>query len=126
MTWRSVIVYDVQKREAEDSRTFVRVAETLRKAIADGDYTPGQKLPSGQDLSAELGVAIGTVRSALDLLRQEGLITTRHGQGSFVLDRPEQSGGHSATDDLTLVRAELAEINRRLESIEERLGEIDR
>lgn len=110
----------MQKPEA-DSRTFVRVADQLRQAIAEGRYSPGQKLPTGKDLAAELGVAVGTVRSALDLLKEEGLVTTHHGRGSFVLERPE-SGEQGTSDEFALIRSELAEINRRLTSIEERLG----
>ncbi|WP_219905531.1 winged helix-turn-helix domain-containing protein [Actinopolyspora mortivallis] len=102
------------------------MAEKLRQAIIDGVYSPGQKLPSGQELAAELGVAVGTVRSALDLLREDGVVETHHGRGSFVLDRPESSAERGTPDELALIRSELAEINRRLASLEERLDAADR
>jgi GntR family transcriptional regulator len=45
-------------------------------------------MPSEQELINRHGVARGTVRDAMDLLRAEGLVRTEHGRGSFVRDRP--------------------------------------
>ena len=45
-------------------------------------------MPSEQELIDRYGVARGTIRDAMDLLRSEGLVRTEHGRGSFVRDRP--------------------------------------
>src|SRR5262245_13647093 len=45
-------------------------------------------MPSEQELIEATGVARGTIRDAMDLLRGEGLVRTEHGRGSFVRSRP--------------------------------------
>lgn len=61
-----------------------RLAHDLRAAIVSGDLAPGAKLPSERTLAAEHGVARNTVREAVRLLADEGLVTAEHGRGVFV------------------------------------------
>lgn len=62
------------------------IADELRRAIADGVYGPGDKLPTEAELTINRGVARGTVRDALALLEEEGLVERRVGTtgGTFV------------------------------------------
>lgn len=60
-----------------------QIADQLRARIADGTLPP-QALVSEVQLEAEFGVARGTVRKATSALREEGLIVTTQGLGSFV------------------------------------------
>ena len=64
------------------------IAETLRKAIADGHYAEGAKLPTEAALAERFGVNRHTVRHALAHLAEEGLVHSRRGAGVFVLARP--------------------------------------
>jgi DNA-binding FadR family transcriptional regulator len=48
---------------------------------------PGTRLPTIAKLSRELGVSTNTVRSALTILEQEGLVELRHGSGTYVTER---------------------------------------
>lgn len=66
-----------------------QIAETIRQRIASGEYPP-RALISEVRLEAEFGVARTTVRKATAALREEGLIVTTPGMGSFVADRPEE------------------------------------
>ena len=68
---------------------YRQVAGFIRAAIDRGDLAPGDGLPSEQDLADEMQVAYGTVRKALQLLRNEGLIETSVGIGSFVAELPD-------------------------------------
>src|ERR1700728_1670506 len=61
-----------------------QVAADIRKAIADGEAKPGEKLPPARDLAAVLGVNSNTVLRALRLLREEGLLEFRRGHGITV------------------------------------------
>jgi GntR family transcriptional regulator len=62
---------------------FRLVADELRRRILAGAIPPGSLLPSETALIAEFGVARGTVREALALLRAEGLTITEHGRGTY-------------------------------------------
>ncbi|WP_271220711.1 GntR family transcriptional regulator [Streptosporangium carneum] len=68
----------------EDGLKYERVLNALRSRIADGTYPPGMMLPSQSRLVAEFDVSRPTVIEALRLLRQEGLIESQTGRGSFV------------------------------------------
>lgn len=61
-----------------------QVAAELRRAIADGEAKPGERLPPAHDLAAVLGVNSNTVLRALRLLRDEGLLEFRRGHGITV------------------------------------------
>jgi GntR family transcriptional regulator/MocR family aminotransferase len=61
----------------------------IRKAIKDGVLEQGARLPSWQDLSAELGVARGTVRTAYDKLAAAQLIEASRAAGTRVAQRPD-------------------------------------
>lgn len=67
-----------------------QVAAEIRRAIADGEAKPGERLPPAKDLAAILGVNTNTVLRALRLLRDEGLLEFRRGRGISVAGTPEQ------------------------------------
>ncbi|GAB3148137.1 GntR family transcriptional regulator [Micromonospora sonneratiae] len=60
------------------------IADELRRRIAVGAIPPGALLPPESTLKSEFDVALGTIRSALDVLRAEGLVVTEHGRGTYV------------------------------------------
>lgn len=63
---------------------YHRIAEELRARIQSGEYSTGRVLPSESELSGEFGVSRVTVRKALEMLRDEGLVDARQGFGWFV------------------------------------------
>lgn len=65
-----------------------RVAEALREAIEAGEYAPGQRLPTGDELAEQYGVHRGTAMKAVRLLAAEGHAQIVHRQGAFVRERP--------------------------------------
>ena len=68
-----------------------QVAAQIRRAIAEGEAGPGDRLPLAKDLGAVLGVNKNTVLRALHLLRQEGLLEFRRGRGITVSGTPQRS-----------------------------------
>ena len=77
-----------------------QVAGEIRRAIADGEAKPGQRLPPAKDLAAILGVNTNTVLRALRQLRDEGLLEFRRGRGITVTGTPEQSALIERAKDL--------------------------
>jgi GntR family transcriptional regulator len=70
---------------------YAALAAALRARVVAGEWPPGSALPAEQTLAAEHGVALGTLRRALELLADQGLIERIHGRGTFV--RAGMTGG---------------------------------
>jgi GntR family transcriptional regulator len=68
----------------EPTELYEQVAGEIRRAIADGEAKPGERLPPARDLAAVLGVNTNTVLRALRMLRDEGLLEFRRGRGITV------------------------------------------
>lgn len=64
---------------------YVQVADDIAARVDRGEFVRGSRLPAEAELAAEYGVAKMTVRRALDVLRQRGIIRTLHGRGSVVV-----------------------------------------
>lgn len=73
---------------ASDRAVYRQIADHLRSAIEKGRLQPGEQLPSEARLMQHYGVARMTIRSALRLLADEGLVTAEHGRGVYVRSRP--------------------------------------
>lgn len=98
-----------------------QVAAEIRRAIADGEAKPGERLPPARDLAAVLGVNANTVFRALRILRDEGLLEFRRGHGITVSGTPERGAVlHRARELVAFARRqgyrpdELASIIRSL------------
>lgn len=61
-----------------------QVFQQLKQLLIDGEWAPGDKIPSENDLADKFGVSRITVRQALQKLNALGLLETRLGEGSFV------------------------------------------
>ena len=77
-----------------------QVAGEIRRAIADGEARPGERLPPAVDLAAILGVNRNTVLRALRDLRDEGLLDFRRGRGVTVSGTPPQGAVHRQAREL--------------------------
>lgn len=77
-----------------------QVAAEIRRAIADGEAGPGERLPLAKDLAAVLGVNKNTVLRALRILREEGLLDFQRGKGITVSGTPERGAVIKRIHDL--------------------------
>jgi GntR family transcriptional regulator len=66
----------------------VRIADELRAKIDDGEYAPGQQLPTLDQLGQQFKCSLAAIRKAIDLLKQQGAVVTVQGRGTFVRERP--------------------------------------
>ena len=67
-----------------------QVAADIRRAIAEGEAVPGERLPLAKDIAAVLGVNKNTVLRAMHILRDEGLVEFGRGNGITVSGTPER------------------------------------
>ncbi|HWD96811.1 MAG TPA: GntR family transcriptional regulator [Acidimicrobiales bacterium] len=82
-----------------------QVAGAIRRAIAEGEAGPGERIPQARDLAAELGVNTNTVLRALRVLRDEGVIEMGRGRSIRVTGQPDRAA-------VTLKLKELLEVAR--------------
>jgi GntR family transcriptional regulator len=80
----------VKVNKSDPTDLYEQVAAEIRRAIADGEAKPGERLPPAKDLAAILGVNTNTVLRSLRLLRDEGLLEFRRGRGISVAGTPER------------------------------------
>ncbi len=71
-----------------DTPSYVQLADALRELIHAGEYGPREPIPSLSQLVGETGLAVNTVRKAIDVLVAEGRVYRVPGRGTFVSPRP--------------------------------------
>ena len=75
-------------QEAPRDRLFDKLAQTLRERLHNGHYPQGIPLPGERELAQEFAVARITVRSALQRLQEQGLVTRLRGLGTLPVQQP--------------------------------------
>jgi GntR family transcriptional regulator len=73
------IKIDLRSREP----SYLQLAAILRSRIESGEIASGDALPSITFLTQETGLAVGTIRRAIKVLADEGLVVTVPGRGSY-------------------------------------------
>src|SRR6476661_3204149 len=73
---------------------YIQVASTLRRRIETGQWQVGQQISTLEELDREFEVARVTVRQAVELLQDEGLVHRRQGRGTFVADHLQDKHWH--------------------------------
>jgi GntR family transcriptional regulator len=63
---------------------YLQLASLIKRMIANGEYSPGSRIPAESIISRSYGVAVMTVRQAISLLAEQGLLKRVHGRGTFV------------------------------------------
>ena len=67
---------------------YIQVASVMRRRIETKQWSLGQKIPTLVELEREFQVARVTVRQAIDILREERLLRSQQGRGTFVAENP--------------------------------------
>jgi DNA-binding GntR family transcriptional regulator len=129
---------------ADERPPYLRAADELRADIARGRYKVGDQLPGAPELEKRFDIAPMTLRNAMRLLREEGLVYAVQGRGTFVrqtpagakADKTAEAGGETVevpaadlarlTTLLEVQAEQIAQLGERLTAVEQRLRKPDR
>ncbi|KIZ17353.1 GntR family transcriptional regulator [Streptomyces natalensis] len=112
---------DAAKPTAKD------IAARYRKEIASGEREVGSRMPAARKLAKDLGVQLMTVQSAYNQLRDEGLVLSQQGRGTFVRDPAVPLGTEPGSSPAYVALAEeLNSIHDTLRLLGERLDRLER
>jgi GntR family transcriptional regulator len=99
---------------------YIQLADVMRQRIAKGLWPRGNTVPSIEKLMAEFDVARVTVRQAIQILAQEGLLLPQRGRGTFVTAEPGRERRlmvHTTLDDLVeMYRGDTPDLSNIVES----------
>ncbi|GAA2114621.1 winged helix-turn-helix domain-containing protein [Actinomadura alba] len=100
-----------------------QIAAQIRTAILTGEIRAGEMLPSQPRLADHYGVARETIKTALACLRNEGLIRSRKGKGTYVrVSKGPTKGEHQIRVELRELHDRICRLNQELATVEAALG----
>ncbi|WJR77886.1 GntR family transcriptional regulator [Bradyrhizobium sp. NP1] len=82
---------------------YVQLASVMRQRIENGHWGEGEKISTIEELETEFGVARVTVRQAIEMLREEGLLDAQQGRGTFVSGKPKNKHWLNLANDFDSV-----------------------
>ncbi|MBF5007733.1 GntR family transcriptional regulator [Diaphorobacter caeni] len=90
-----------QRLQIEKSKIarYLQLATLFRSRITSGQWAVDERIPNVDDLALEFNVARGTIREALDVIAEEGLIERFRAKGSFVRKSPAVNVVHHLETD---------------------------
>lgn len=103
---------------------YLQIADDLRQQVQDGRLAPGDALPSIAQLREQYEASAGVVKSAISVLRTEGLVIGQQGKGVFVRDRSVEPPTPPAGDNALM--AQLAEVLGAVRDLGERVAALER
>lgn len=72
------------------SPAYLQIMGQVKQAVATKELKPGAQLPTVRQLAADLRINFNTVARAYRLLDEEGIISTQHGRGTYILNPPSE------------------------------------
>ena len=78
--------------ESSSLPIYMQTAEMLIREVSSGRLIDGEKLPPEREMASDLGIAVGTLRKALDDLEAKGFLERVHGSGNYVRHNPDAAG----------------------------------
>jgi GntR family transcriptional regulator len=110
---------------ADPRAPYLQIADDLRRQINAGRYQPGDRLPSNKAMAGEYNTSTETVRRALRVLTDAGLVGAHSTLGTFVLNPPAdpepdpvvrlEAEVRELADDHAGLAAEVAKLREELE-----------
>lgn len=115
-----VVTSDMDPRPASQ-----QIADALREEIASGALEPGDKLQSIRNLAKRFRVAPMTAQGAVEILRNEGLVYTSPGRGTFVRRRTEEQVSKPSRD-FQEVTEHLNQLDDQMRQMADRVDQLEK
>ncbi|GAA1565465.1 hypothetical protein GCM10009678_55640 [Actinomadura kijaniata] len=103
---------------------YLQIADDLRQQIRDGRLAPGDALPSIAQLTRDYDASTGVVKSAISVLRTEGLVIGQQGKGVFVRDQADVNEPAASAGNDVLTK-QLAEILGAVRDLGDRVARLE-
>lgn len=103
---------------SEQPPAYMQIAADIRDKIKSGKFPPGERIPPQRTLAEDYQVAGNTIRDALKILRDEGIIGVQSTRGTIVLKKP----GEPVT--LEGLKQQLVELTDRVGVLEAHLADL--
>ena len=97
---------------SEPKGIYLQIADEIRERVVEGDWRPGERVPSIRELAVELGVNPNTVTKSYQRLVERGIISSRRGLGYFVSEDARERGLEEMRNEF--LRDELPKIVRTM------------
>ena len=94
--------------------SYVQLADLLRRAITDGTYKAGDRLPAVRKLAVDHGVAYATAAKSVDVLQREGIVISRPGLGTVVREVDAAAAPLSIQDQLDDLRSRVERLEQQV------------
>src|SRR5690349_8192485 len=104
----------------------MQVADALRVEIGSGKLAPGEKVPSIRKLADRFGVAPMTAQNAIEVLRNEGLVYTSLGRGTFVSTSTGPAGTAAPSPEYLAISAHLNDLDSQMQEMAGRVAELEK
>ncbi len=101
---------------------YLQVASVMRQRIETGHWKEGEKISTLEELEKEFLVARVTIRQAVEILREEGLLDSQQGRGTFVSGKPKNNRWFNLATDFDSVLESLKHNVVKSVSVEEDAG----
>lgn len=87
---------------------FTAAIDQLKQKIITGEWPPGSRIPTMQQISKEIGISVSTIREALRTLESQGNVSIEHGRGMYVRNDPllleNPAANLKELEDISLVK----------------------
>ncbi len=104
----------------------MQVADALRGEIGSGKLAPGEKVPSIRKLAERFEVAPMTAQNAIEMLRNEGLVYTSPGRGTFVRTDTDRAASGTPSPEYLAISEHLNDLDAQMRQMADRVGELEK
>lgn len=104
--------------ETTNGKTYRTIIEQIQESILRGELRSGDRLPPERTLSEQLQVSRATVREAIKVLETMGLVESRQGDGTFIVNRAESSAVSALALAFTLEKGTVSDLLQMRRCIE--------